>query len=114
MRFLGGTLDSFLKEYKTSETNGFFLSEWFDQADKRQNRELPPYDAIYSKIRSCTTLESENTDFVNLWKIGLTREQGVINLKLSKPPPTWIESYQYLQQIWKQEQLSSFKDFLRW
>ena len=34
--------------------------------------------------------------------------------RTSKPPPTGIEIYQYLEQIWKHEQLSSFKDFLRW
>ena len=47
-------------------------------------------------------------------KSGWITEQAVIKLKLSKPPPTGIENYQYLQQIWKQEQISSFKDFLRW
>ena len=47
-------------------------------------------------------------------KSELTTEQAVVKLKLSKPPPTGIENYQYLQQIWKQEQMSSFKDFLRW
>ena len=31
-----------------------------------------------------------------------------------KATPTGIENYQYPQQIWKQEQMSSFKDFLRW
>ena len=41
-------------------------------------------------------------------------QQAVIELKLSKPPPTGIENYQYLQQIWKQEQKSSFKEFLWW
>ena len=47
-------------------------------------------------------------------KSGLTTEEAVVKLKLSKPPLTGIEDYQYLQQKWKQEQLSSFKDFLRW
>ena len=61
-----------------------------------------------------TTLSKPNTHYVNLLKSGLPREQDVIKLKLSKPPPTGIENYHYLQQIWKQEQLSSFKDFLRW
>ena len=79
-----------------------------------QNTELPPYDAFYSKLRSCNPLEAEYTDYVNLLKSGLTTEQAVVKLKLSKPPPTGIENYQYLQQIWKQEQMSSFKDFLRW
>ena len=43
----------------------------------------------------------------------MTAEQAVVKLKLSKPPSTGIENYHYLQQIWKQEQMSSFKDFLR-
>ena len=47
-------------------------------------------------------------------KGGLTTEQAVVKLKLSKPPPTGIENYQYLQQIWKKEQMSPFKDILRW
>ena len=47
-------------------------------------------------------------------KSGLTTEQAVVKLKLSKPPLTGVEDYQYLQQLWKQEQTSSLKDFLRW
>ena len=116
MNFLGGatSLDSFLKAYKTSEMNGFFPYEWFHHPHKRQNTELPPYDDFYSKLRSCNPLGAEYTDYVNLLKSGLTTEQAVVKLKLSKPPPTGIEIYQHLQQKWKQEQMSSFKDFLRW
>ena len=73
-----------------------------------------PYDSFYSKVRSCNPRETEHTDYVNVLKIRLTTEQAVIKMKLSKPPPTGIESYLYLQQLWKQEQMSSFKDFLRW
>ena len=116
MKFLSGatSLDSFLKAYKTSETKGIFPYEWFDHPDKMQNTELPPYDAFYNKLRSCNPLEAEYTDYVNLLKSGLTTEQAVVKLKHSKPPSTGTENYQYLQQICKQEQMSSFKDFLRW
>ena len=79
-----------------------------------QKTELPPYDSFYSKLRNCNPLEAEYTEYVNLLKSGLTTEQAVVKLKLSKPPPTGIENYQYLQQIWKKEQMNSFKDFLRW
>ena len=79
-----------------------------------QNTELPPNDAFYSKLRSCNPLEAEYTDYFHLLKSGLTTEQAVVKLKLSKPPPTGIENYQYLQQLRKQEQVSSFKDFFRW
>ena len=116
MNFLGGatSLDSFLKAYKTSETKGFFPYERFDHPDKMQNTKLPKYDVFYSKFRSCNPLEAYYTDYVNLLKCGLTTEQAVVKLKLSKPPPIGIENYQYLQQIWKQEQMKSIKDFLRW
>ena len=116
MNFLGGatSLDSFLKAYKTSETKRFFPYEWFDQPDKLQNPELPLYDAFYSKLRSCNSLEIEYTDYGNLLKSGLSTEQANIKLKLSMPPPIGIENYHYLQQIWKQEQMSSFRDFLQW
>ena len=53
-------------------------------------------------------------DYVHLLKSGLTTEEAAIKLKLSKPPPNGIENYHYLQQIWKQEQVSSFKDLLLW
>ena len=79
-----------------------------------QNTELPPYEAFYSKLRTCNLLEAEYRDYVNLLKSGLTTEQAVIRIKLSKSPPTGIEIHQCLQQIWKQEQMSSFKSFLRW
>ena len=88
MNLLGGatSLDSFLKAYKISETKGFFPYEWFDHPDKLQNPALRPYDAFYSQLRSSNPLETEYTDYVNLLKSGLTTEQAVIKLKLSKPP----------------------------
>ena len=78
-----------------------------------QNTEFPPNDALYSKLRSCNPLEAEYMDYVTLLESGLATEQAVVKLKLSKPCPTGMENYQYLQQIWKQEKMSSFKDFLR-
>ena len=116
LNFLGRvtSLDSFLKTYKTSETRRFFPYEWFDHRGKLQNTELPLFDVFYSKLRSCNPLEANYTDYVNLLKSGLTTEQAVVKLKLSKPSPTGIENYQYLQQTWKQEQMGSFKDFWRW
>ena len=116
MNFLGGAtrLDSLLKAYKTSKTKGFFPYEMFDHPDEMQKTELPPYEAFYSKLRSCNLLEAEYADYVNLLKKGLTTEQAIGKLKLSKPPPTGVENYQYLQQIWKQEKMTSFKNFLRW
>ena len=106
MKLLRGatSLDSVLKAYKTSDPKRFFPYEWFDHHDKMQNTELPPYDAFYSKLRS-NPLKTEYPHYVDLSKSGLTVEQAVIKVKLSKPPPTGIEIYQYLQQIWKRPSL---------
>ena len=38
----------------------------------------------------------------------MTTEQAVVKLKISMRPPTGAEKYQYLQQKWKQQQMSSF------
>ena len=103
-----------MKAHKTSGTKVFLPYEWPDHPDKMQNTELSPYDAFYSELRSCNPVEVEYTDYGYLLKIVLTKEQAVVKLKLSKPPPTGIEIYQYLQQIWKKEKMSSIKDFLRW
>ena len=75
---------------------------------------VPPNDAFYSKLRSCNHFEAEYTDYVNLLKSGLTTEQTAVKSKPSKPPPTGIEIYKYLKQIWKQEKMSSFEEFFRW
>ena len=95
-------------------TKKFGPYEWSDQPDKMQNTELHTNDAFYSKLRSCNHVEAEYKAYVNLLKKGMTTEQAVVKLKLSNPLTTGIENYHYLQQIWKQVQMSSFKDFLRW
>ena len=86
----------------------------FDHPEKMQNTEVLPYDAFYSALRSFNPLEAENTEYVNLFRSGLTTEQDVVKLKLSKPPLCGIEKYEYLQQKRKQEQMNAFRAFLLW
>ena len=116
MKFLDGatSLDSISKAYETSEAKKFFPYEWFDHADKTQKARLPPYDEFYSTLRSCTPFETENMEYVFFFKRGMTTEQAVADLKLSMTPPTRVEIYQSLRNLWRQEHMSSFKDFLRW
>ena len=75
--------------------------------------EPPPYDAFLCKLCSCNPLEAKYTDYVNLLKSRLTTEKAVVKLKLTKPLSSRIEKNQYLQQLRKQEQMSSFEDFSR-
>ena len=102
MNFLGGatSLDSFLKAYKTAETKGFFPYEWFDCPQKMNNSELPPYDAFFSKLRNVNPLEKDYSDYQKLLSCGLKTEEALSKMKLSKPPPSGEENYQYLLDIW--------------
>ena len=101
MNFLGGAtrLDSFLKAYKTAETKGFFPYEWFDCPQKMSNIELPPYDAVFSKLRNVNPLEKDYSDYQKLLSCGLKTEESFSKMKLSKPPPSGEENYQFLLDI---------------
>ena len=68
MNFLGGatSLDTFLKAYKTKETEGFFPYEWFDFPEKMNNKELPPYDSFFSILRNNNRLEKDYNDLPNI------------------------------------------------
>ena len=116
MNFLGGatSLDSFFKAYKTKETTGFFPYEWFDCPEKMNNKELPPYDSIFSILRNNNLLEKDYNDFQNIVNSGLTTEQAVAKLRMDKIPPAGAEKYSYLQSVWVGEGMKSFKDFLMW
>ena len=101
MNFLGGatSFDSFLKAYKTAKTKGFFPYEWFDCPQKMNNSELPPYDAFFSKLRNKNPLEKDYSDYQNLLGIRLKAEEAQSKKRLSKPPPSGAENYQYLLDI---------------
>ena len=101
MNFLGGTtsIDSFLKAYKTAETKGFFPYEWFDCPQKMNNSELSPYDAFFSKLRNVNHLEKDYSDNQKLLNSGLKTEEALSKMKLSKPPPSGEENYQYLLDV---------------
>ena len=64
MNFLAGAnrFDSFLKAYKTEETKNLFIYEWFDNPEKLNNEELPPYDSSFSKLRIINPLEKDYND----------------------------------------------------
>ena len=116
LNFLGGatSLDSFLKVYKTEVPKGFFPYEWFDNPEKLNNEELPPYDFFFSKLRIINPLGKDYNDFENLTTSGSSSEQAVCKLRPNKVPLTGEEKYAYLRGIWVSEGQKNFKDFLMW
>ena len=98
----------------TKQRKRFSPHEWFDNPEKLNNKELPPYDSFFSKLRNINPLEKDYNDFENLTSIGSSSEQGVCKLRLNKIPPTGDENYAYLRSIWVSKGMKSFKDFLMW
>ena len=116
MSFLGSatSLDSFLKAYKTKETEGFFPYEWFDCPEKMNNKELPPYDSFFSVLRNSNPLEKDYNDFQNLINSGLTTEQAVVKLRMDRIPSIGAENCSYLQSVGENNNMQDFSDFLKW
>ena len=116
MQFLGGatTLDSFLKAYKASETKGFFPYEWFDNPDKLDFPELPPYEAFFSKLRNNNPLDKDFIDYEKLRKSGFDEQQALKKLQIKIVPPSGLDNYNYLQETWKKNGMTVFKYFLKW
>ena len=116
MKFLGGatTLDSFRKAYKASETKGFFPHEWFDNPDKLDFPELPPYEAFFSKLRNNNPLDKDFVDYEKLRKSGFDEQQALKKLQIQTVPPSGLDNYNYLQETWKKNGMTVFKDFLKW
>ena len=115
MKFLGGatTLDSFLKIYKASETKSFFPYEWFDSPDKLDYTELSSKEAFFSKLRNHNPLEKDFNDYQKLVNGGLDQKSALKKLRIQSIPPTGFENYSYLKNIWEQQSMITFKDFLR-
>ena len=116
MKFLGGatTLDSFLKAYEASETKGFFPYEWFDNPDKLDFPELPPYEAFFSKLRNNNPLDKDFIDYEKLRKSGFEEQQALKKLQIKTVPSSGLDNYNNLQETWKKNGMTVFKDFLKW
>ena len=85
----GGTsYANFLKTFKCTENKGFFPYEWFDHIEKLDVQTLPPYEAFYSNLKNTNVLDES-----------MGEKHGRLN-------------YEKILNIWKDQKMSSFKDYL--
>ena len=78
------------------------------------NKELPPYDSFFSILRNSNPFGKDYNDFQNLVNSGLTTDQAVAKLRMDRIPPTGAENYSYLQNVWENNNMQFFSDFLKW
>jgi very-short-patch-repair endonuclease len=115
LNFLGGAtnLDSFLKAYQTTETKGFFPYDWVSCPETFEYPGLPPYESFFNKLKNVNSLESHWLEYQKLL-LNSNQSAALKKMKLKQPPPTGPENYQYLEQVWGDNQMRNFKDFTEW
>ena len=103
-----------LKPTRPQRNNVYFLFELSDDPEKLNNTQLSPYQTFFSKLRNKNPLERDYPDFQSLIDGGLTSKEAILKLKLKQPPATGQENYEHLTSVWKQQNMCTCKDFLRW
>ena len=116
MNFRGdaSSVDSLLKTYKTSGTKGFFPYEWFDSPKKLTYPNFPSHNEFFNRLRNRNPLDKAHSDYQNFVNSGCSSEEALKKHQVSSIPPTGQENYAFLQQVWKNHDMLSFKDFIRW
>ena len=75
---------------------------------------MPPYEAFFSKVRNNNPLNKDFIDYEKLRKSGFDEQQALKKLQIKTVPPSGLDNYNYLQETWKKNGMTVFKDFLKW
>ena len=116
LRFLapGYNLKSFFKAFDVAKQKGFSPYDYFTSAEQLDETTLPPYETFYSAIKNCNISEEEYISFQELIDQGKSEQEALHILRLTSKPKTGPQNYQWLQQLWTENQWSTFADFLKW
>ena len=110
----GYNLKSFFKAFGVTEQKDFFPYDYFIHADQLDETTIPTYETFYSTIKNCNVLEEEHAAFQKLVDQGKSEQEALQILRLTSKPKTGPENYQWVQQLWTENQWSTFADFLKW
>ena len=110
----GYNLKSFFKAFGVSEQKGYFPYDYFTDANQLDERTLPPYEAFYSSLKHCNVLEEEYDSFQKLLDQGKTEQEALQTLRLIEKPKTGPQNYDWLHQLWREKEWTTFADYLKW
>ncbi len=72
-------------------------------------------EAFWSTLKGHNVLEAEHLKFRRLVdEDGLTGAQALKKMQLQHPPPTKEEAYQSVLDVWQNNNMRTFSDYLRW
>ena len=74
---------------------------------------MSPYEAFFSELRNNNSLEKDFIDYEKLRKSGFDEQQALKKLQIKTVTPSELDNYNYLQNNWKKNGMTVFKDFLK-
>ena len=87
-----------------TEQKGFFPYDYFTSVEQLGE----------STIKNCNVLKEEQAAFQKLVNQGKSEQEALQALRLPTKPKTGPENCQRLQQLWVENQWSTFADYLKW
>ena len=75
---------------------------------------LPPYECFFFKLKDHNPLEKEFIDFTKLLNSGLSHKEALKKLRMKEVPSSGVDNYNYFKVIWEKEQMTTFRDFVKW
>ena len=110
----GYNLKSFFKAFGVSEQKGFFPYDYFANADKMKPH-YHPMKLFIRLLKAAMSWKKGTMRFKNLLiKENPNKKLALQALRLPAKPNTGPENYQWLQQLWNENQWSTFAGFLKW
>ena len=104
----GFNLDNFVRSFASEETRNrvgdksYFPYEYVDTFERLSERQLPPYEAFYSRLRRTNILDSDYRRHIARGGLG------------HDAPPTGQEVYSALLDLWTRRGWTTVGDYLRY
>ena len=76
--------------------------------------QLPPIESFWSKLKNHNVLSVDYDSLMDCKQGGNEEKEALKKLKLKTVPKIAEENYRELQNIWEKENMSTFRDFLKW
>ena len=113
----GTSYDKFLETFNIEQRKSYFPYEYLSDISVLEETSLPPAEAFYSSLKQQNVLESDV--FVRYCILveeeNKSIEEALLILKLEKPPVSQVdENYKCLLQIWKDENMHTMADYLKY
>ena len=96
------------------ETKGFFPYEYLNDYETLEDQKLPSIDNFFSNLKYCNVLEQEYLQYQKLLSSGKAEYEVLNIMSLERRPNTKEENYKFCENIWKEEEMASMKDYLMW